>query len=405
MPELVIMTLPLGPQSVVLLEPVGGIAGDMFAAAATDCWPALIDVIERNVRLAGVPSSCSLAWKPTLRAGVTALQLQITCTDKGGHSAKGLADILEDLSRSSLPRDVYHHAEGIFSHIGEAESRVHGVKPTEVVLHELSEWDSIIDIIAAATVISAVGDVQWHVGPLPLGSGVVRTAHGFLPVPAPAVLHMCQGARVRQDGIVAERVTPTGAAILCHLNALGKDEWVEGRLDAIGIGAGSRDLPELPNILRLQVISRTDVAKDDVVSVLTFDIDDQTPEDLAIAIDVLRDLPDVLSAAVFTGLGKKGRPIFHVEILVRPTGSEDTIECCFRQTSTLGVRWRLERRSKLPRTSDQVELSGYNFRVKRTLRPPGVETSKVESGDLANKDWDYGERHRLRRAIEDKGHV
>ena len=195
------------------LDPVGGAAGDMFVAALLHAFPHLAQgALEAAEAVAGV--ECGLA--PHGDGILTGARFTVEDGHRHHHHAHW-ADIRERIERSDLDGAVQRHATGIFSHLAEAEARVHGVSPDQVMFHEVGAADSIADIVAAAWLIAALQPASWSVSPLPLGSGMVETAHGLMPVPAPATALLLEGFATRDDGIAGERVTPTGAAILRHL--------------------------------------------------------------------------------------------------------------------------------------------------------------------------------------------
>jgi uncharacterized protein (DUF111 family) len=246
-----------------------------------------------------------------------------------------------------------------------------------------------MDVVAAGSLAAALTGASWSVSDLPRGHGLVRTRHGLLPVPAPATAEILKGFRWRDDGIAGERVTPTGAAILAHLIPPATQQRAPGgRLTATGMGAGTRELAGMPNILRALVFAAPtseDVrAPDDAVIVLSFDIDDMTGEEIGIAADRLRLLSGVLDLSIGTRLGKKGRPLNDFRLLLSPASLAAVCERCFIETSTIGLRWRIEQRACLPRQALTLAIgSGESVRGKRSLRPGGQSSLKIESDDVA----------------------
>jgi len=251
-----------------------------------------------------------------------------------------------------------------------------------------------MDVVAAGSIMAALADASWSVSPLPLGGGLVRTRHGLLPVPAPATAAILTGFAWRDDGVGGERVTPTGAAILRHL-APGRRPAVL-RLEAVGSGAGTRELEGMPNILRAVVARATGGPRTEQVTVLSFEIDDMTGEEIGQAADRLRALPGVLDLSTVTRHGKKGRPLESFRLLVRPDALDTVRDACLTETSTIGLRWHLEDRLCLPRHEDSIE----GIRRKRVERPDGSVTIKAESDDLSGGS--LAERRR-RKAISEGG--
>lgn len=304
------------------------------------------------------------------------------------------------LERAPLETAVRNHAIAIFTLLAQAEAKVHGVVPEQVSFHELGEWDSIADIVGAAWLIARLEPSTWTVGPLPQGSGGVKTAHGWLPVPAPATALLLEGFELVDDGIAGERVTPTGAAILKHLHANRSRGRDSRRLMRSGTGFGTKTFPGLSNCLRLLAFEEARVATEtDRVAQLEFEVDDQTPEDLAIALDRLRAHPSVIDAVQASAFGKKGRITAHVRLLADPGDLENVLEACFNETTTLGVRHQVVERRKLRRSQRTVETGGRNVRVK-VARRPGAPSAKAEADDLLKLTGGRAERERLRRAAE-----
>ena len=155
------------------------------------------------------------------------------------------------------------HALSLLALLADAEAQVHGIPVDEVHFHELADWDSLLDVVAAGCIAGWLAGARWTATSLPLGGGTVRTAHGVLPVPAPATSRLLTGYPWHDDGIAGERVTPTGAAILRHLvpAAACAARRDAGRLLFAGCGAGTRTLPGVPNILRASVFERVAVAR------------------------------------------------------------------------------------------------------------------------------------------------
>lgn len=373
----------------------------MFIAAVLDAFPDLRDGMFAAIRASGLPENVGLSVLPHADHALTGLRFLVDESRQHGHGHHHtkFRDIRTMLQAAPLEADVRSHALGIFSLVAEAESRVHGLPVEEISFHELGEWDSIADIVGAAFLISKL-DARWTVGSLPQGSGRVKTAHGYLPVPTPATVLLLEGFEFHDDAIPGERVTPTGAAILNHLEANQPRDRKSRRLLRSGSGFGTRTLPGMSNVLRLLAFEKLAVATEaDRVAELAFEVDDQTPEDLAIGLDKLRAHPsvvDVLQAPVY---GKKGRLAAHVQVLADPDDLENVLGACFAETTTLGVRYQIQERRKLRRQQTAVEANGRTVRVKLAERPGGM-TAKAEADDLSKVIGDRGDRERVRRMAE-----
>jgi uncharacterized protein (DUF111 family) len=289
------------------------------------------------------------------------------------------------LEAASLAQDVREHALALLALLANAEAKVHGTSADDVHFHELADWDSLADVAAAGCIAARLAGAHWTASAPPVGGGRVKTAHGFLPVPAPATSALLDGYPWRDDGIEGERVTPTGAAILRHLVPPAACGGVrEGRLIGVGTGAGTRTLPGLPNIVRALVFERLPANPDvdgDMVATLEFDVDDMTGEEMALAADRLRGIAGVIDVSMGSRIGKKGRPVADFRVLARPAAAASVAQACFNETSTLGLRVRDERRHVLRR--QEVRVGGANVTVKVAQRPGGARTGKAAHDDVA----------------------
>ncbi len=379
----------------------------MFAAAMLDAFPQHAQaVVAAAAAVSGVP--CRLAP----HRGEVMVGRRFLVGERAHHHGPGEPGHRHDhttwrairarLEASALPPRVAAQAIGIFAHLAAAEARVHGVAEDAVTFHEVGAADSIADIVAAAWLIDAMGEARWSVGPLPLGGGRAQTAHGPMPVPAPATALLLEGFACVDDGIAGERVTPTGAAILRHLGCVPR-AGLAGRLVTTGTGFGARALPGISNVLRVVAF---DTAMPETppagthreLAVIGFEVDDQSGEDLAAGLDRLRGLAgvhDVLQSPVF---GKKSRMAVHVQVLAAPQALDAVIDACFAETTTIGLRTHLVQGRALPRSFREVEVEGARLRVKSVARPGGA-TAKAEADDALHLSG-HAARTRLRRRAE-----
>jgi uncharacterized protein (TIGR00299 family) protein len=415
----------------VHLDPVGGIAGDMFVAALLDIRPdleaglmaalslcPLIDNVE--FELASHNDGILTGRRFLVRRNGRSAETHDDHAKRHRHGDHHHDDhnhdhhhdhpdhhhhadwhlIREALLTSKLDPETVKHAVGIFSHLAEAEAQVHGVTPEHVRFHEVGAWDSIADIVAAAWLISRIDASRWTVGALPLGSGRARSAHGLLPVPAPATALLMKGFVTIDDGISGERVTPTGAAILRHLCDPADTVRKLRRLTASGHGFGTKRLPGLSNCLRLLTFETIETSiLQDQIAVLECEIDDQTGEDLAQAIDNLRARKGVLDVVQMPVFGKKGRMMTHLRILADPAARDEIVAAVFDETTTIGIRHSLTDRSVLPREVRNTELDGRSLRLKLVDRLAG-RTAKLEADDLCGVSGN-AMRTRLRHLAEE----
>ncbi len=415
------------------LDPLGGLSGDMFIAAMLDAmphhWPDVRAAIE-GLDL-GPEAACTLVAHQdkalTGRRFVVASERHAPAETAhlhrhradhehghdhqhapAAHGHRAWAEIRGLIERSRLGLEVKRDAAAIFRLLAEAEASVHGVDIEEVTFHEVGAIDSIVDIVAAAQLIGLSRATSWSSAPLPLGSGRVHTAHGVLPVPAPATAVLLRGLAVLDDGISGERVTPTGAAIARHLlghaAAVSPSPARSRRLAATGTGFGTRTLPGIANCLRVLVFDdtadrgSTSFAHREL-GVISFEVDDQSAEDLAAGLEHIRAFAGVHDAIQSVAFGKKGRMATHVQVLVAPDRLEQAIAACFEETTTIGLRYHLVHGAALPRTIEQVEAGERALRVKAVRRPEGLTTAKAEAADVSATRG-HAARMRLRRAAE-----
>jgi pyridinium-3,5-bisthiocarboxylic acid mononucleotide nickel chelatase len=384
--------------SFLILDPVGGVSGDMFIAAMLDAWPFLAEPVFDAVRHGGLPATARVALIERHSGGLAGRGFVF----EGHRSAPtgAYSDVRHRLTEAELSASIRAHALAILRLLAEAEATVHRVAIDDVHFHELADWDTQADIVAAAAIIDRLEGARWHCRPLPLGTGTVRTAHGLLPIPAPATAELLAGFTFRaDDGAPGERVTPTGAAILRHLAPRFDGGEPRGRLIATGVGAGSQPLPGIPNVLRVLGFAGEPSADD--VLVIEFDIDDQSPEELATGLERLRSVPGVRDVATFHGIGKKGRWLQAVRVMADPACRDAVVAAVFDETSTLGVRLRREERAVLARRTVVVDDEGAPVRVKVAERP-GRRTAKPEADDIAARAEGAEGRARLRRVAIDR---
>ena len=389
------------------LDPVGGVAGDMLVAALLDAWPDLADGAVAAVRAAGLGDDIQIRHQPHRDEVLTGSRFDVSRTggvdNSDDHKHVHWRDLRLQLANAPLEAPVRERSIAIFTLLAEAEAGVHGVDVDEATFHEVGAWDSIADIVAAAFLVEAIGPARWSVGALPLGGGRVRCAHGELPVPAPATVRLLQGFDFHDDGRSGERVTPTGAAILRQLEPVrGIEPGKSRRLLRTGHGFGLRKLDGMSNVLRVLAFDSIldpvePAAAGGSVAVLAFDVDDQTPEDLAIGLDRLRVLEGVLDLVQMPVFGKKGRMATSLRLLVHPDMVDGVIAACFAETTTLGIRWHVEQRVVLAR---QMSSADDGIAVKLAERPGGRITVKAESDGLRDVG-DHTDRERIRRSAEE----
>ena len=377
------------------MHPHGGVAGDMFAAAMSDAFPEIATRVIDDInalQVQGLSGQCADA----MSAGLRALRFDVT-QNTDLKPPRTLAAVIDFLGGTKVSQSVADVAIAIYRLLAQAEADVHGKTIETIHFHEVSDWDSMVDIVAAAGFISRIDCAQWRLAPLPLGGGTVNTAHGDIPVPAPATLALLDGFDWIDDGVPGERVTPTGAAIMRYLqpDKTGGSS-VPARLATTGQGCGTRELPGRANVFRISVYADEKGGSiSDTVTRLAFEIDDMTGEELAAAMDQLRADDAVLDLTSIAMSGKKGRPVTGFRLLVVPESADQIMDKCFEWTTTLGIRHHTVQRRLLARTGYITNA----ITVKATQRPSGAPTAKAESDDLAHAT-SLADRRRMAQQVE-----
>ncbi len=283
---------------------------------------------------------------------------------------RSLSTILNIIRAAPLSETVKQRASRAFQLLGEAEAAIHSIPIEQVHFHEVGAVDTIVDIVCAAAGCEALGVNLWMASPLNVGSGTVKCAHGTLPVPAPATLALLGDAPVYAAGPPMERVTPTGAAVLRMLD-VAYGPLPPMRIESRGYGAGGRDKPGEPNLLRLLVGESSDeAAAAEPIAVIETVIDDANPQLLAYVSELLLEAGawDVYRAAVQM---KKGRTGVQMTVLSSPDRMPALRELLLRETTTIGLRWRLEHKMALAREFAEVDTQWGKVRMKVARWPSG----------------------------------
>jgi len=398
------------------LDPVGGVAGDMFVAAILNAYPELTPGVLEAINGLRLPELV-ICRIDTVDDGVLAgSRFVVESEDRASihhhqhtHDSDGSHDhhrhwsgIRKLIEQANLSPATKRHAIGIFGLLAEAEARVHGIPVANVAFHEVGAVDSIVDIVGAAFLIDALGAERWTTSPLPLGSGQVETAHGRLPIPAPATALLLEGFTVFDDGIPGERVTPTGAAIVRYLCQPGEMQRRNGVLERSGVGLGTKRFSGISNVLRVIFFQQKAHALSGYreLLVVEFEVDDQSAEELAAGLERIRNDTAVFDVIQIPAIGKKGRQTSHIKILADPTKQERVIALCFQQTTTIGLRFRTSEAVALPRQTESVQIGDRNVRVKIVRRPGIGATAKAEADDLLLAGEGYNARAELKTKAE-----
>lgn len=343
---------------VLYLEPVGGIAGDMFLAAAVDLG---VDVNALAQLLSGLKLP---GWRfevsRAVRHAISGTHVDVVVDEAQHHGHhRGLTEIRQMIEGAqTLPPRVKERALRIFEVIGTAEAKIHDVPVEEVHFHEVGAVDSIVDVCGAAAALHLLGDPDLRSAPPPLGSGFVRASHGQMPVPAPATYEILKDVPVRFEGI-GELTTPTGAAILKALAKIEKPR--ELIVERIGYGVGTKDFADRPNVLRAALGTVEDTPRTAVV--IQANLDDCSPQLLGGLIERMLAL-GALDAWVAPITMKKSRPGHLFGVLAPEPLREALIAALLQESTTLGVRYHAVERFILERRFEAVETEYGRVRIK-----------------------------------------
>ncbi len=405
------------------LECFSGISGDMLLGALVDAGVPFDSLAETAVAL---NVDARLEMRKVSRGGLAATKVDVITPDRPGsepdhshqehshthpHEAhsrthpdqlhtleataahshaphRHLSAILKIIESAPLSDAVKARSTRAFQLLGEAEAAIHSIPIENVHFHEVGAVDTIVDIVCSAAGAELLGVDRWLASPLNVGSGTVKCQHGTLPVPAPATLALLGDAPVYAAGPPMERVTPTGAAVLRMLDVR-YETLPPMRIKSSGYGAGGRETPGEPNLLRLLVGELTEKAAEhsavEPIAVIETVIDDSNPQVLAYVSELLLEAGawDVFRAAVQM---KKGRSGVQVTVLCRPDLVPALQDLIFRETTTIGLHWRIENKESLRREFVVVVTTWGGVHIKVARWP---------SGKVANASPEYEDCRKL----------
>jgi pyridinium-3,5-bisthiocarboxylic acid mononucleotide nickel chelatase len=364
---------------IVYFDCFSGISGDMVLGALVDAG-ADLRAIEGELRKLGL-EGWSISAEKVKRGAIFATHVKVASSE--GHHHRGLSVILGRIDKAGLAPRAAERSRQIFTRLAEAEAKVHNVPVEEVHFHEVGAVDSIVDIVGAAVGFELLGIDEFACSAMDVGAGQVKTAHGLLPVPAPATAELLRSAPMYTSGITRELVTPTGAAIATTLSTR-YAQIPEMTLRAVGYGAGSADFAEKANVLRILIgesaASEAGEHWDSPVSVIETNLDDMSPQiygyfvEKALAAGAL----DVFSTAVQM---KKNRPGVLLTILCESVDTARMMDLVFRETTTIGVRTYDVRRKVLDREMVRVETQFGEVRMKISRMNGSVLNATPEYDD------------------------
>ncbi|MCK5798885.1 MAG: nickel pincer cofactor biosynthesis protein LarC [Deltaproteobacteria bacterium] len=362
---------------VAYIDCVGGVAGDMLLAA-------LVDAGANEARLKSLPSRLGLGKDVTVSSearrahGFAARQVTVAFDPNAHPASRDLAGVTRLIERGALDDAVRERSLAAFQRLAAAEAKVHGATLETVHFHEVGAVDAIVDIVGVCELVADLRLDKLRASALPMGRGFINSAHGRLPLPAPAVLAMLDGVPIYDVAIEGETVTPTGLALLRELCAAGGFGPLEAMtVQSTGVGRGSLERPDHPNLVRLIVGEAPREAKasgfgasQDTLVVLECALDDLDPRLMPRLFEALYEA-GALDVLALPALMKKGRPGQLIQVLSHDATRAALAAVLFRESTTLGVRWYPVAREHLARREDRVLTPWGEVAIKVALDGEG----------------------------------
>ncbi|MEM7202152.1 MAG: nickel pincer cofactor biosynthesis protein LarC [Planctomycetota bacterium] len=380
------------------LDCFSGVSGDMWVGALLDAG---LDLgrLQPAVASLGLPG-VEIAARPVRRSGLAGTKFDVTVPDAGASPVhRHLRDVRAIVRRGDLPPDVRERAEAVFEALAAVEARAHAASIDEVHFHEVGAEDTIVDVVCACLGLAELGVQRLYASAVTVGGGTVECAHGTLPVPAPGALGNLIGVPIRSGGPPGEAVTPTGAALLKVLVAEFEPalRWTPR---AVGYGAGTRDVPGFPNLVRLALgDARPPGATGSATALWQLDchVDTATGEDLGHLLGELlrRGATDAFATAIHM---KKGRPGQLLTVLVDDARRLGITELLLEESTSLGVRAHAVARDVLERWSEEHQTPLGRVRYKACRLPSGAVLRRPEDDELTRLAREHGRSRREIRA-------
>ena len=353
-----------------------GISGDMTLGALVDAGVG-IDALRAGLaklRLTGY----EVKAEKVNRSGIAATKAHVVI-DRKSQSTRHLSDILDIIEGSPLSPAVKEKSGRIFKRMAEAEAKVHGTVPDKIHFHELGAIDAIADIVGSVIGLELLGITRIITSSVNVGSGTVQTSHGIFPIPAPATAELLKGIPFYQSSTQFELATPTGAAIISTL-CDSSGSLPAMTVDRIAYGAGDKDFPDRPNVLRLMIGELAHNYEEDASIVIETNIDDMSPQvyDYVIEKLMVQGAHDVYLSPIIM---KKGRPAILLSVLADRSKSDALLDVIFHETTSIGVRIQEVGRKKLSREIREVDTLYGRVGIKVSKRGNEILTVSPEYDD------------------------
>jgi uncharacterized protein (TIGR00299 family) protein len=352
---------------ILYIEPFSGVSGDMFAGV-------LLSLLEDRkivfdaLKSLSIHSHFSASLKSVVKHGIKAEKFNVELTSHTGNQhGRTLPEIIDVInSGKKISAEARELAIRIFKRLAEVEAKIHSSEIEKIHFHEVGAIDSIVDIVTSSIAFCLIKPDVVISRPVALGNGEINSAHGILPVPAPATAELLKNIPVDYTNVESELTTPTGAAIIAEI----VNQWesvVSGKMTLCGYGAGTKDLPGRPNVLRVSLLEQdVDSFSVDTVAIIETNIDDMPGEFLSHIGPGLFD-KGCFDYAIIPATMKKNRQGFILQVICSLEKLDAISEYILKNTSTIGIRYRIEQRKVLSRKSIKVDTSCGEVRVKLAL--------------------------------------
>jgi pyridinium-3,5-bisthiocarboxylic acid mononucleotide nickel chelatase len=385
---------------VLYFDCFAGAAGDMILGALLDLGVPF-DALQRALGSLAV-DGYTVSADRIVKGGISSVKFRVHehalagtapgpgagVDDRHPHGHHHLSDIRAAIERSALSDPGKARAQALFARLAQAESAIHGTPIAQVHLHEVGALDSIIDIVGAVFALEWLAVDRIVVSPLNVGGGMVRSAHGVIPVPAPATLRLLGDAPIYSSGVQMETLTPTGALVLTDY-AAAYGAMPAMRVARIGYGAGDRDLPDTPNVLRAVLGEAVGDAPVMRVTVMACEIDDMNPQIFGVLMDRLLSA-GALEVFYQPVQMKKNRPGTLMTVVCRPEDRRRLADLVFSETTTIGVRYHEMDRECLDREAVPVSTPWGEVRIKVARQAGRVLNAQPEFDDVARLAGEHG---------------
>jgi pyridinium-3,5-bisthiocarboxylic acid mononucleotide nickel chelatase len=361
--------------NILIIDPIGGISGDMLLGSLVHlgCPAGYLDDVFRKLGI----GPFALQITPESISGISCIHVKF---DVGQFHEKRTYASIRDVILPRLPEAIHQRCLRVFQALALAEAEVHGCPMDEVHFHEIGAIDSILDVVGICAALDRIGVEAVYARQAPLGSGMVDSLHGKLPVPAPATVKLLEGRKVRFTTIEGELTTPTGAAVIKAL-AENADPPSDLIIHGVGYGCGTRRYKDWPNLCRTILCEEARRGEGRSGYLVEADIDDMPAEDMEAALERIIGAR-ALDATITPRIMKRGRQGMGIKAVCEGVHLQEVLRAILEHTSTIGVRYHVIERSILPRTQYTLATRYGDVRIKEVKTPEGKIRTKPEYRDL-----------------------